>query len=76
MKVLVWAQRADRTADRPVPRRRNGEVDAHQPGQEHSDKRGEERQSVILLADHFMVETEDVLPNKACRRRVVVYSGR
>jgi hypothetical protein len=46
-------------------------VDAHEPGKNHSDYGGEQRQRVILLADYLMVETEDVLPNETCRRSVM-----
>src|SRR6267154_2080130 len=42
-------------------------MEAHEPGKEHSDQGGEQCQRVILLADDFMIKTEDMLPNEACR---------
>src|SRR5271157_2930667 len=57
-------QAGDRGA---VPR----EVDSHEPGKRHSNQSGDQGQSVILLADHLVVQTEDVLPNETCRRPVM-----
>ena len=59
----------------------NGEVgprqmNAHQPGEEHSDQHSDESQTVILLADDFVVEAEDVLPNEAGGRMMRCLSVR
>ena len=35
------------------------EVDAHEPGEKHSDQGRDQGQRVILLADHFVVDAED-----------------
>ena len=35
-------------------------------------KTASERQPIVLLADHFVIEAEDVLANEAGRRRVLV----
>jgi hypothetical protein len=45
-------------------------VNAHQPGKNHSSKGSDQGQRVILLADHLVVETEDVLPDETCRGMV------
>ena len=47
------------------------QMDAHEPGKDHSDQGGDQGQRVILLADDFVVEAEDVLPNEAGRGSVV-----
>jgi hypothetical protein len=40
-------------------------MDAHQPGKEHAYEDGNERQSVVLFADYFVIQTEDMLPDEA-----------
>ena len=52
------------------------EVNTHEPGKEHSHDRGDQSQRVILLADHFVVNAEDVLPNEAGRSSVLRCVGR
>jgi hypothetical protein len=42
-------------------------MDAHDPGKYHPDQGGEQCQRVILFADNFVVEAEDMLPNEAGR---------
>ena len=51
-------------------------VDPHEPGKQHSGKSGDQGQCVILLADHLMIQTEDVFPNETCRRSVVLHRVR
>jgi hypothetical protein len=46
------------------------EVDAHEPGKQHPDQSSDQRQRVILFADDFVVEAEDMFPEKACRGSV------
>src|SRR5580658_1897142 len=43
------------------------QMDAHEPGKEHSEESRDQGQRVILLADDLMISTEDVLPNEAGR---------
>ena len=50
---------------------RPSQVDAHQPGKQHADQDRDQGQRVILLADDFVVQAENVLPDKASRRRMV-----
>ncbi len=50
---------------------RPSQVDAHQPGKEHANQNRHQGQAVILLADDFVVQTENVLADKTGRRRVV-----
>ena len=42
------------------------QVDTHEPGKEHPHHGGDQSQRVILLADDFVVQAEDMLPNEAC----------
>ena len=51
------------------------QVDAHQPGKKHADQNCHQGQPVILLPDDLVVQAENVLPNKAGRRRMVCYVG-
>src|SRR5882762_1532152 len=51
---------------------RNGEVrpsqvNAHQPREHHAGEDSDQSQPVILLADHLVIETEDMLTNEAGR---------
>jgi hypothetical protein len=46
-------------------------MDSHQPGKHHPNQDGDQRHTVILLADDLVVETENVLPDEARRRRVM-----
>ena len=50
---------------------RPAQVQSHDPGKHHPHKYGHEGQRVVLLADYFVVETEDVLPDETLRRGVV-----
>jgi hypothetical protein len=47
-------------------------MDSHEPGKNHPDKYGYECKGVILLSDDFVVETEDVLPDEALGRSVML----
>ena len=49
------------------------QVDAHQPGKNHANQHRHQGQAVILLADDFVVQAEDVLPDEAGRRRMVCH---
>ena len=51
---------------------RPAEVETHEPGKNHADENGKQRQRVVLLADHFVIEAKDVLTNKTGWRRVLV----
>jgi hypothetical protein len=51
-------------------------MDSHEPGQNHPHDDRDQGQRVILLADHFVIETEDVLADKAGGWRVMLYVGR
>jgi hypothetical protein len=51
---------------------RPAQVDAHQPRKNHSAKSGEQGERVILLADHFMIEAEDVFAKETRRWGVVL----
>jgi hypothetical protein len=48
-------------------------VNTHQPGKHHPNEYGEERQAVVLLSDHFVIEAEDVFANEASRRCVLMH---
>ena len=37
----------------------------HEPGENHPDKNGGESEAVVLQADHFVIEAEDVLADEA-----------
>ncbi len=47
-------------------------VDAHEPGKHHAGKRRDQGQSVILLADHLVVQAENVFSDEARRGRVML----
>ena len=47
-------------------------MDAHQQRQEHADKHRGQRQKVILEADDFVIQAENVFANEAGRGRVRV----
>ena len=55
--------------DRPI---RPDQVNAHQPGEDHADEHSDEGKRVVLLSDHFVVETEDVFADEALWRLMVV----
>jgi hypothetical protein len=40
-------------------------MDAHDPGKHHADQGGDQGQRVILLADDFVVEAENMLSDEA-----------
>ena len=44
---------------------RPAQVEAHEPGEEHPNQHRRQGEPVILLADDFMVEAEDVLADEA-----------
>jgi len=48
------------------------QVEAHQPGQNHSEKHRNQSETVILLADDLVVDTKDPLADKAGRGRVLM----
>ena len=50
------------------------QVNSHDPGQHQPDVNRHQRQRVVLLANDFMVEAEDVLPNEPRRRSVMMNS--
>src|SRR6201998_1784937 len=52
---------------------RPDQVNAHQPGENHADEHGDQGEPIVLLADHFVVETEDVFADEALGRLMVVY---
>ena len=47
------------------------QVDAHQPGKHHADEHSGQAQTVILLADHLVIEAKNVFPDETRRRPVV-----
>jgi hypothetical protein len=47
-------------------------MNSHEPGQNHSDEHGYKSKGVVLLSDDFVVETEDVLPDEALGRSVML----
>ena len=51
-------------------------MDAHDPGKEHPEQGGDQGQRVILFADDFVVDAEDVLPDEACRGSVMHFMSR
>src|SRR5579863_9553389 len=50
-------------------------METHQPGKHHADKHGDESQGVILLADHFVIEAENIIPKETLRRCVNMSLG-
>jgi hypothetical protein len=49
-----------------------GQVNPQEPGKNHPDEHRDKRQTVILLADHFVIQAEDVFADEAGRRGVLV----
>jgi hypothetical protein len=47
-------------------------METHQPGKDHAHANSQETKGIVLFADHFMIEAEDVLPEKSLRRRMNV----
>ena len=50
------------------------QVNPHDPGQYQPDVNRHQREGVILLADHFVIEAEDVLPDEPCGWSMVMDS--
>jgi hypothetical protein len=56
---------------------RPAQMDAHEPGQKHSHEHGDQGQSVILLANYFVIQTENMFSDEtrgrlmSCMCRVV-----
>jgi hypothetical protein len=48
------------------------QMQAHDPGEHHPHEYRHQSESVVLLADHLVVEAENVLPNEALRRGMVL----
>jgi hypothetical protein len=48
------------------------QVNPHQPRKHHPYEHRNDREEVVLLANHFVVEAEDVLADETSWRRVVV----
>jgi hypothetical protein len=47
-------------------------VNSHEPRKNHPDEHGYESKSVVLLADDFVVKAEDVLPDEALGRGLML----
>jgi hypothetical protein len=50
-------------------------MDTHDPGKRHADQGGEQSQRVILLANNFVVQAKNMLPNETGRSVVGRRSG-
>jgi hypothetical protein len=47
-------------------------MNPHKPGKDHPDENGNQRKSVVLLSNDFVIEAEDVLPDEAPGRSVML----